>query len=260
MFWVVKSTALHILGSIHFLPDPPKFTDAEEAMLHSARVFAFESNFELDQGTPTGYFRGNRTLDQEVPPPLLAATSNLWSQLQLETPLSTVRPWWAAFIVISRLIRREGLSQSSGVDQSVLEIAKRQKGELFFLEPAGTGTAAFASAPANEQLESLTRAVLHSEEGIADVKKMIEAWLTRNPRALESLRQKYLRQMPIAYSAALGGRNRKWLPKLLQLAKGKKPAVAVVGALHMVGPDGIPALLAKAGYECVQVEHLPPSA
>ena len=207
MLWIVKSTALHILGSVHVLPEAPKFTSAETTVLNNAEVFAFESNFELDQSTPTGHFRGKRTLDQEVPQQLFDSTSELWSQLQLEIPLTTVRPWWAAFIVIGRLLRSEGLSHSTGVDRTVLEIAKRRKSQMFYLEPVGAGTAPFANAPVNEQIESLSRAVLHAEEGIADVRAMIESWLSRKPEALEPMREKYLRQMPIAYSAALSGRN-----------------------------------------------------
>jgi uncharacterized protein len=255
MLWTVKSTALHILGSVHVLPEEPRFSEAEAMVLNNAKVVAFEANFELAQGTPSGYFRGKRTLDQEVPAALFASTAELWSQLQIDIPLRTVRPWWAAFIIMNKLLGKEGLSHAAGVDRSILKIAKGMKAQLFYLEPVGAGTAPFASAPPNEQVECLSQAVLHSKEGIADVWTMTEAWRSRNPTALEAMRDKYLRLMPTAYSAALGGRNRSWLPRLVQLAKGVKPAVAVVGAMHLMGEDGISELLRKAGYQCCLVER-----
>jgi hypothetical protein len=48
-------------------------------------------------------------------------------------------------------------------------------------------------------------------------------------------------------------RNRNWLPKLEALFSRSGRAFVVVGAAHLVGPDGLIALLKAKGYQVEQV-------
>ena len=44
-----------------------------------------------------------------------------------------------------------------------------------------------------------------------------------------------------------------WMPKLKALMAGGKKYFVVVGALHLVGPDGLLALFQKDGYKIEQL-------
>jgi hypothetical protein len=54
--------------------------------------------------------------------------------------------------------------------------------------------------------------------------------------------------------ALLVGRNQAWMPALLTaIAKSDKPLVAV-GTAHLVGPDGLVAMLEQNGYTLTRLD------
>jgi uncharacterized protein YbaP (TraB family) len=59
---------------------------------------------------------------------------------------------------------------------------------------------------------------------------------------------------PDLRAALFTGRNRSWSARIAaMLARGEHPFVAV-GAAHMAGADGLPAMLAAAGYRVTRVQ------
>jgi len=62
-----------------------------------------------------------------------------------------------------------------------------------------------------------------------------------------------LKADPQMYQRLLVDRNRNWLPKLEALFIRRGHAFVVVGAAHLVGPDGLLTMLRAKGY---QVEQL----
>lgn len=62
-----------------------------------------------------------------------------------------------------------------------------------------------------------------------------------------------LKEDPVVYRRLLLERNRNWMPKIEQLFSRPGRAFVVIGAAHLVGPDGLLAMLRAKGY---QVEQL----
>ena len=48
-------------------------------------------------------------------------------------------------------------------------------------------------------------------------------------------------------------RNKNWIPKIEELLKGKDDVLVVVGAAHLVGTQGVVALLKAKGYTIEQM-------
>ena len=55
------------------------------------------------------------------------------------------------------------------------------------------------------------------------------------------------------YDRLLIERNRTWLPKIEALFARPRPAFVVVGAAHLVGPDGLLQMLKAKGYKVEQL-------
>ena len=64
---------------------------------------------------------------------------------------------------------------------------------------------------------------------------------------------KDLQQEPQLYQRLLVERNRNWLPKLDALFARKGRTMVVVGAAHLVGPDGLLAMFRAKGYTVEQL-------
>jgi uncharacterized protein len=251
MLWRVANTQLHLLGSCHFLPEPALFTEHEEQLISNASVIAFETNFVAGQEAKALRFGEGKRLNDAIPADLFRDTEAIWRSLGIPDDLSEMRPWAVAMQVMPRVLERNGLLNRNGVDPQILTKAVLQKKQLFYLEPRGQALAAFDGAPPHEQEVMLARVIQHQEEGIADVKVCVDAWKTRTLGAIEHLRIKDRARMPRMHAALQGARNRLWLPKLVRFARAGKPVLAVVGALHMGGEDGLLALLRRSGFECV---------
>ena len=54
-------------------------------------------------------------------------------------------------------------------------------------------------------------------------------------------------EAPEWHEAAVTQRNRRWAERVEKLLRGEGDILIVVGALHLVGEDGLPALLRAKG-------------
>ena len=59
---------------------------------------------------------------------------------------------------------------------------------------------------------------------------------------------KIVKKEPAIYERLLVARNRNWLPQLEALFNRSGRAFVVVGAAHLIGPDGLIAMLKAKGY------------
>ena len=251
MLWHVDNTTLWILGSVHASDRPLLISGQTTQALDSADVLAFESNFDVVPNLAPARYESGTTLSMNIHDLLFADTQRLWREFFLnEEELEGFRPWWVAFRLMNAAMSKRGFVREQGIDQRVLNFGKKNNKALFFLEPIDAGLAAFANAPLQEQEVFLSRAALHTEEGLQEVAFLVAAWESGNPENLTPVVERALRLMPVAYAAALAGRNRAWLRHLLRLIRSRKVVVVVVGMLHMVGPDNIPSVLAAAGFKC----------
>ncbi|HEX4346566.1 MAG TPA: TraB/GumN family protein, partial [Vicinamibacterales bacterium] len=57
---------------------------------------------------------------------------------------------------------------------------------------------------------------------------------------------------PVMYQRLLVARNSNWLPKIEALFLRPRPSLVVVGAAHLIGPDGLLQSLKTRGYTIEQ--------
>jgi len=81
----------------------------------------------------------------------------------------------------------------------------------------------------------------------------MEAWKAGDAPTVERIVLSALRQEPQLYQRLLVDRNKAWIPKLEVLFTRKGHTFVVVGAAHLVGPDGLISLLRAKGYTVEQM-------
>jgi uncharacterized protein YbaP (TraB family) len=81
---------------------------------------------------------------------------------------------------------------------------------------------------------------------------VVTAWHRGDTGQLERLLSEGFDKFPDLYRILTTDRNRRWLPRIEGMLHEKQDYLVIVGALHLVGRDGVVALLERQGYKVVQ--------
>ena len=81
---------------------------------------------------------------------------------------------------------------------------------------------------------------------------MVQAWQRGDTAQLESLLRHEAADSPELFRMLTTDRNRRWLPKITALLNDEHDDLVIVGAMHLVGRDGLIELLRQRGYSAVQ--------
>src|SRR5437868_2325160 len=94
--------------------------------------------------------------------------------------------------------------------------------------------------PAGQSLEKLISAETLKELDTTrdELTKLADAWQAGDAPQVEKLALEDLRSEPAMYQRLLVERNQLWFPKIEALFSRSTPAFVVVGAAHLIGPDG----------------------
>ncbi|MFK7863517.1 MAG: TraB/GumN family protein [Pseudohongiellaceae bacterium] len=92
---------------------------------------------------------------------------------------------------------------------------------------------------------------LRDIEGTADIMDdMIQAWRKGDNKALSELFvSDLLNESPEIYDSLLKQRNLNWMPQIEQMLDSPETEFVLVGAAHLVGPDGLLTLLKAKDYK-----------
>jgi hypothetical protein len=82
---------------------------------------------------------------------------------------------------------------------------------------------------------------------------LVQAWKAGDVRIVEEIVLKDVKQEPLLYQRLLVERNRNWMPTIEALFMRPRPSFVVVGAAHLVGPDGLVTQLRAKGYRVEQM-------
>lgn len=246
MLWRVEDTEMYLLGSVHIMgPTPLTLSpSAEQAYRQSERV-VFESNIDETPDFSVGKLPAHERLSQLVPPELWSVLRQKWAAAGLkEDDLERFHPWLAALILMFETAARRKITAELGVDKQIWNRAGADDLERVTLEPRNAPLAAFASTPLDEQIRFLSHIAVAGQTELND---MMAALRAGQLEPLEKIHEQRHRLAPRGFHKLMTERNQLWLPQLIAMAADGIPTLVVVGALHCVGADGLPALLTKSG-------------
>lgn len=198
-------------------------------------------------------------------------TPSLQTRLQaqldaLSLPRAAVqayKPWMAALTLTMGGVRQSGFDGAYATDGFLIGLARGLDKPVAELESADEQLGLFDAMPRVDQIAFLDEVLQSMENGrlAADTRTLVAAWLTGDAGALERQAGQSLdenpRSGPWMQQKLFTERNYRMAERIERLlADGQAPFVAV-GALHLVGPDGLPALLAGRGYRVVELYPQP---
>jgi uncharacterized protein YbaP (TraB family) len=156
---------------------------------------------------------------------------------------------WAVALTLAR--PAQGSDAGNGVDRAVLAAAPGKR--VVELEGATAQLSIFDRLPEAEQRD-LLGAVLSDTGALDDEADLVDTWCKGDMARIEAETRTGLLADPELRAALFTGRNRRWVTRIAaEMRSGHRPFVAV-GAAHMVGPDGLVALLQAAGYRVTRGE------
>ena len=249
---------VYLLGAVHVLPPNLHWrTPAIGRAIGRSEVFVFEvpqdeaSLAQLNALIQTqGFLPEGQTLRGQLHPAALADYDAALAASGLSAAgLERERPWLAGLHMMFAQIAKLKFSAGNGVDSVLMADAAKGHKEMRYLETIAEQFVLLA--PDDRALE-----VQEFESGLKDLRDvagglepMLHAWSTGNQAQLDRLINGDLDEFPEARKQLLDDRNKRWAPKIEAMLKEKHVFFITVGAGHLTGPLGVPALLRKAGYK-----------
>lgn len=160
-----------------------------------------------------------------------------------------MRPWLLARVVAQLEYQAAGYDAENGVDAWFLRRAAGSK-PVVELESMEEQTALFASLPDSLQ-EKLLREILHgSGDFVAMTREILGAWERGDEAQLGQLVLGSRSDPELAdfYQRVFTERNQRMSERLAALAADGRARFVVVGTGHLIGPEGVPVLLADRGF------------
>lgn len=245
-----------LFGTIHALPKDTHWrTPAIDRAIERAGMLVVEVADLGDRAGISATFGkfattpGLPPLSQRIAPSLRPGIAALMEQAGLSEHDTTGIETWAAALMLAR-VRSDG-SAANGVDRAL--IADFEGRRVRELEGARRQLAIFDNLAEADQRDLLREVVAGAGEIGAQPAALRRAWLSGDEPALVEASATGILADPGLREALLVERNRAWLgPILDELDNGERPLIAV-GAAHVVGPDGLAALIDAEGYTVMRM-------
>jgi uncharacterized protein YbaP (TraB family) len=249
-----------LVGSIHVLtPDYYPLPDAMETaflksttLMEEADITQMASPEVVQLLTTKAIYTDGETLKSQ----LSAETYQLMAARLAAFGLSIeaferMRPWMMTLTLVAAEMKRAGFDAELGVDRHFFDKAARLDKKFRTLETLAEQLDLFASFSPKLQ-EAMLRDTLRSlDSEISQMKKVADIWRAGDVAGLEAIVLGPMMKEPALYDAMIVQRNRNWIPKIEECF-GEGQCFVVVGAAHLLGPDGLVAALKQKGYSVQQ--------
>jgi uncharacterized protein YbaP (TraB family) len=259
-----RTNTIYLLGSIHLLraedhPLPSVIGSAYD----EAEVLVMELDMDdLDPAqtqqafNAAGVMRDGTTLRDLMGDELYARAEA--AAARIDVPLEMLaqsEPWLAAMTVELMMLYRIGFQPSLGVEMTMLHRATADGKPIEGLETVEEQLAFLDGLSLPAQREMLLRTLEESARIGEMVDELIEAWRHGDADTLAASLLDSLGTQAELHEALVTGRNRRWAQEIRGWLDDEQDYLVVVGALHLVGEDSVPALLAGQGIGIHQLSE-----
>lgn len=167
--------------------------------------------------------------------------------------LDRMKPWLAALTISVLPMVQAGYDPEAGVDQGVENAAGEGVRRRAF-ETAAQQIGFFANMDGDAQMQFLREAIGEAAEGVAVLDELSRAWERGDLETLERMAiDEFKAEAPGVYDVIITQRNHAWTETLMAELEGAGVDFVAVGAAHMLGEDGLVALLRARGVSVERV-------
>ena len=274
LMWKVSDAdnELYLLGSFHMLKpsDYPLSADVDAAF-DDAEAMAFElspqelQSPELGQAMGMAALRTDRTpLNSELPDATIAKldawiAANGKALQKMGMPAQAFQmfePWFVGLTISLIEMDKQGLDPKIGLDMHFIGRAQKASKPTMGLEKGSEQIAVFDGMSKAEQLQFLEESLNEAVIAKVEIDKLHAAW-RRGAAAelLDGMAGDMRRDYPHLYRKINVARNDAWVPKLQRMLDDETTddTLVVVGALHLLGEDGVVEKLRAKGYKVERV-------
>ena len=235
---------------------PLKRADAivlEADVSDSSRAIAATQKYaQYPEGTPG--------LETRLTPELRQRVESLLSRNQLDpAPMMRMKPWMLANVLALFEAAQAGYVPGLSVEAYLLRVAKTDSKPILEFEGIEQQFELYEKAPWATQISFLEEAVraVESRGARRELNRIVQAWETADRGSLERLLVEMRSQSSVGsrftVDTILLGRHPQMVRKIETMMADGKPYVFAVGALHLVGPQGLVELLRARGYTLAEL-------
>jgi uncharacterized protein YbaP (TraB family) len=261
--WKVHSGSklVYLAGSVHALsPDVYPLSPAfDQAFLASDTLVEEIDLSEADLLTiaPTilakGMFVDGRRFDGVVSKETAALVTTRLKDAGLPVEMFQVmKPWMVMLTIAALETQKAGLDPTLGLDKHFFDRAKAAGKSIIGLETTESQIDRLDQMSPELQEQMLRSSLSEAETARTMLKSIVSAWRRGDHAALEKTLLADFTQYPAAYRSLIVERNHNWMPQIEACLTKPKPCLVVVGAAHLVGPDGLLTLMQRKGYTIEQ--------
>src|SRR5215471_11923908 len=257
-----KGGTIYLMGSIHvmsesFYPLNPvleaAFKDSDLLVEEVDLAQMLDPMAQMNILT-RGMLPSNQSLDKVISPATLALVQKATADLgPAAGPLMRFKPWMLAITLQGMELMKAGFDPALGLDQHFYDQAKETGKGVQGLETVEFQISRFDAMTMEQQDRMLSETLKELATETETVGKLGDAWKAGDVPTIERIALADLKTDPLMYQRLLVERNKNWMPKIEALFARPGKALVVVGAAHLVGPDGLIAMLKAKGYSVEQL-------
>lgn len=274
LLWKVSDAdnALYLLGSFHMLrPGDYPLSKDVDAAFDDAEALTFELSPEELLSPQLAAAMGQaalrtdgKPLNSELPDATIAKldawmAANGAALKKMGVPAQAFQmfePWFVGMTISIVEMGKQGLDPELGLDMHLIGRAGKASKPTSGLEKGSEQIAVFDGMSKAEQRQMLEESLNDAVDAKAEIEKLHAAWRRGDQDALwNGMAADMRREYPQLYRRINVARNDTWVPKLQRMLDGESEddTLVVVGALHLLGDDGVVEKLRAKGYKVERV-------
>ncbi|MEL7197086.1 MAG: TraB/GumN family protein [Pseudomonadota bacterium] len=241
-----------MLGTIHALPDGVEWrTSATTRVIDEADLLLVEvADLADSEGIAKVFAQLSTSPDLpdllgRVSPDKRTALAKLVDKSRFSVSDFRSIETWAAALMLAQ-VRAQG-DPANGVDRAV--IVDFDGRDIRELEGAMAQLSIFDELPLADQRDLLEGVVAETQLQEDQSGRLRQAWLTGDEQALEEATTTGIMADKELRDALLIDRNKDWTEQIVDVLDAEDKPLVAVGAAHLVGEDGLPAMLRARGYK-----------